>query len=305
VFEARAMMSTPPADLEPEIDRLYQLPLDEFVQARNELAGRARSDGHAEVALQVQALAKPSVSAWAVNQLHWRARREFDALMQTGQKLRAAQEATLRGRGTDVRDARKQRDAALVAALERTLDLLLQSGHPVTPAMRLRIATDLDALAAYGGTPPGTVAGRLVQDLEPPGFEVFAGLQAGATRTGKAEPDQRRPHRRAGAEVVSFEAIANARRAVADAERVAGERRAEAHRAASALEHARDEVKAAQAEAARARTAWEEAQRKVEQAERQVPEREQHVERARRAAEEAIDALERARRALEAVKRKK
>ena len=50
--------------IEDEIARLYQLPLDEFTSARNALAKRAGSD-----AAGIRALTKPSVPAWAVNQL--------------------------------------------------------------------------------------------------------------------------------------------------------------------------------------------------------------------------------------------
>ena len=292
-------------DVDPEIDRLYQLPLDEFVHARNELAARVRAEGRENEAMRVHSLAKPSVSAWAVNHLFWRARAEFDALMKAGARLRAAQEATLGGRGGDVRNAGKERDAALVGALDRTLDLLQQSGHPATPAMRLRIATDLDALAAYGGSPPGGAAGRLIDDLDAPGFEVFEGMRARARRPLKREPEGRRPHRRAAAEVVSFEAIAGARRAVAEAERAAGEKRAEAQRAADALDQARADVKTAHADEARAKSAWDEARRRLEQAEHRVPEREKQAEDARRAAREAGEAIERARAALEQVRKKK
>ncbi len=299
------MTSKTPTETETEIDHLYQLALDAFVEARNDLAARMRADGQAQEALRIQALAKPPVSAWAVNQLYWRARTEFDALMRTGQKLRAAQEATLKGRGGDVREAGKQRDAALVSALERTLDLLQQSGHPATPAMRLRIATDLDALAAYGGTPPGTVPGRLVEDLDPPGFEVFDGLRSRGSKAAKPEPDERRSRRRGAAQVVSFEAIAGARRAVSDAEHAASEKRAEAHRAERALEHARAEAKTARGEVVRAKAAWETAQRQAEEAERILPAREEELEGARRAVADASAALESARAALEALKNRK
>src|SRR3954451_19713893 len=51
--------------LEQEIERLYQLPLEEFTPARNALA-----KGSTEAA-RIRALAKPPIGAWAVNQLYW------------------------------------------------------------------------------------------------------------------------------------------------------------------------------------------------------------------------------------------
>jgi hypothetical protein len=50
------------------IDELYQLPLDEFTAARNALA---KSTGDASI----KKLEKPSLSAWAVNQLFWHQRK--------------------------------------------------------------------------------------------------------------------------------------------------------------------------------------------------------------------------------------
>jgi hypothetical protein len=299
------MAATTRSDVEIEIDRLYQRPLDEFVQARNELGSRVRAQGNGEAALRLHSLAKPSIFAWAVNQLYWQARPAFDALMKAGQQLRRVQATALQGRAADLRNAGRERDVALVAALDRTLELLQQAGHPATPAMRLRLASNLDALAAHGGTPPGTVPGRLVEDLEPPGFEVFAGIERRAARAGKAEPEEPRRQRTSAPKVVSFEAIANARRAVADAERALNEKRAEAHRAVAALEQARAEVQAAQAETERAKSAWDAAQRRVEQAERRVPARESAAERARRAADQAVQAADRARATLEAVRRER
>src|SRR6266498_1826918 len=51
------------------LERLYGLPLEGFVAARDEAVRHLRQDGKAEAAEQVAELRKPTVSAWAVNQL--------------------------------------------------------------------------------------------------------------------------------------------------------------------------------------------------------------------------------------------
>ena len=56
------MNGVPPLDV--EIDRLYQLPLDEFTDARNALAKAAGKNG-----AKVRGLRKPPVAAWAINQV--------------------------------------------------------------------------------------------------------------------------------------------------------------------------------------------------------------------------------------------
>ena len=58
---------------DPEVARLYQLPLDSFTNERNALAKKLGQPA-------IKQLAKPSVPAWAVNQLFWRHRTEFDRL---------------------------------------------------------------------------------------------------------------------------------------------------------------------------------------------------------------------------------
>src|SRR5207302_2540726 len=62
-------------ELESELDDLFARPLSEFTTARNELSRRLKKAGQEEAATRVQALKKPSVPVWAVNQL---ARRHQD-----------------------------------------------------------------------------------------------------------------------------------------------------------------------------------------------------------------------------------
>src|SRR5688500_11267390 len=88
----RAVRSGPmAADLEAEVDRLYRLPLEEFVRARDELARRLRGEGSREEAAQVKALPKPTAAAWAVNQLARSNRREVDLLLDAAHRLRTLQ----------------------------------------------------------------------------------------------------------------------------------------------------------------------------------------------------------------------
>ena len=67
----------PERTFDAEIDRLYQLPLDEFTAARNALAKKAGADG-----ASIRSLTKPPVAAWAVNQVYWRDRSTYDALIE-------------------------------------------------------------------------------------------------------------------------------------------------------------------------------------------------------------------------------
>src|SRR5678816_1545408 len=67
--------------LENAVDGLFQLPLSDFIAARKALAARLKQLGHPTEAERVKVLAKPSTSAWAVNQLYWQHRETFDELI--------------------------------------------------------------------------------------------------------------------------------------------------------------------------------------------------------------------------------
>ena len=57
------------AQVEAEIDQLYQLPLGDFTAARDELAKRLRSEGRGDLAEEVKKHRKPAVAVWLVNRL--------------------------------------------------------------------------------------------------------------------------------------------------------------------------------------------------------------------------------------------
>ena len=64
--------NAPPDPVESDIAGLFRLPLPAFVTARNDLAQALTRAGREDTAARVRVLPKPSVSAWVVNQLHWR-----------------------------------------------------------------------------------------------------------------------------------------------------------------------------------------------------------------------------------------
>src|SRR5437762_1838239 len=79
-------------------DPLYQLPLDEFTAARNALA---KETGDASI----KKLEKPSLAAWAVNQLYWHKRKLYDDVVKTSGQLRTAYKQQLAGKSADVHAA--------------------------------------------------------------------------------------------------------------------------------------------------------------------------------------------------------
>jgi hypothetical protein len=305
-------MTAEPSD----IDALFRLPADEFTSARNALATRLKAAGQADAASRVKSLPKPPVSAWAVNQLYWRHRQAFDALLAAGDLLRRAQARSLRAaspRGDGLREAMEARRAALAELTTRAGVLLEAAGHAASPDMTRRIATTLDALAAYGSGTDGPQPGRLTNDVDAPGIEALTSLVKG--RAGRARgagpsrviPFGKRETQRAGrpsdpaAEKRRREAERKAQRgaqaaAVRAAERALADARKAAARAEAALRQA----------AAHAKTAEQTKEAIAVRLEKVVADADRTRQQARRVAadaEEAAQAVADAERALEDARR--
>ena len=223
--------------LDARIDELYQQPPAEFTGARNALA---KTLSGADAA-RVRALPKPTVVPWVVNQVYWRARGVFDRLRKSGERLRAAQIAALKGRSADLRGATEaHRQAIAEAAAQAVRIAQTASVHP--GADELTRTLEALSLAPEIPEPPG----RLTRPLRPAGFEALTGV------TPVVVPAQKAPQ--------------HAKREQETAKR----EEAEARRAAAELAKAEAVLDRAQAAETRARIAWERAKRDVESAERGV-----------------------------------
>ena len=250
-------------DVEQELDRLYALPLDEFTAARNDLARRLTKAGRADAAAEVKKLAKPSVPVWTANQLARREPGEVRALLRSAEELRKAQERVLGGKGaSDLQDRLAEQRRAVRALARLGRDVLGDEGRSASDAIVERIAKTLDAAALDEGARFQLRAGRLTEELEPPGFEALAGMRPArprSKRAGVAKPKG---------------GVAEARRRVQDTQR---EVRARAREAAQA------ESEAAQAEsaAAEARRKARAARKRSDGAERALAEAEAALKKAR------------------------
>ena len=293
-----------PRRIDTDLDRLYQLPPDEFTAARNALAKDAGAEG-----ADVRRLSKPPIAAWAVNQIYWKRRGIYDALIDASTELRKLHKAILSGRRADIREAAKVHDEAIDAALKAALGILGEEGHPVTDATRQAILTTLRALPA--DDPPG----RLTRTLQPGGFEMLAGLSIAGPKSGASSRSFRLKAEATTAEAKKAEAAtpsklatqAKARtdpkaaaqakaaqeaaaRAVREAEQAAGRAEFEAARltreatkAAKELEEARETLETAQQALEDAKAAAATTARARETADRRAKEAERALDAARRA----------------------
>jgi hypothetical protein len=183
---------------EPDIDRLFGLALDEFTGARNELARGLKSTGDADAAAAVQALPKPSVAAWTINQLARVDGKGVKALLAAGEALRTAQGRLLAGEdaAAELRDASTQEREAVTELTRRAEAVLRESGRTATQTTLDRIAATLRAAALTDDGRRLLEAGRLTGELEPPGFDELAGAGRPIRRrtTQRATADRRRRH---------------------------------------------------------------------------------------------------------------
>lgn len=171
-----------------QFDALFRLPPPEFVAARNALAATLKKGGHEREASRVKALPKPSISAWTINQLYWRHRDAFDALLEAGERFRQGQASRLQGHGPDIRALLNQWRESLAGMSRLAVQILQQSSGSAPANVMRRVTASLEAISAYGRAPGAPPAGRLVEDVEPPGFESLAALvpQVGETHKGNA-----------------------------------------------------------------------------------------------------------------------
>jgi hypothetical protein len=157
------------------IDALFQLPLDEFTAARNELA-KQTGDG------SIKKLEKPNLAAWAVNQLYWHQRKLYDEVIKTSTQVRTAYKQMLAGKSADVKAAEAFHTEAMRKAKDAIRAILTAAGNNASDAMMTPINETLDALPTTD--PPG----RLTKPLRRTGFEALQGVTIAAKPSKPVAP---------------------------------------------------------------------------------------------------------------------
>ena len=249
-------------EIETAIDRLYGLPLDEFTAARNELARACRADGDRDGAERVKALPKPSVAAWAVNQLARKEQGGVRALLAAGERLRAAQAELLAGgSGDELREASATLRAAVSELVPPARAIVASGGRAATEATMDRIAETLRAAATGEEGRELLERGRLTSDLDATGFGSLPPAAVPRSRPPTSVETSARTRWRERAEERVRELrsevdrledavretereAAAARRAAEDAERAAARERARLEEAAARLARAEEELRA-------------------------------------------------------------
>jgi hypothetical protein len=261
-------------------DDLYGLPLDRFVPERTALAKALRAGGEREEAARVTKLRKPSVAAWAVNQLVRTQSQAVKELFEAGDALQRAQSELLAGRGDAqaMRKAGEQERSAVGELTAAARGLLSSQGHELTASTLDRVSDTLHAAAFDEEARAQVREGTLEKELRHVGLGGTGGLSLAA-------PPSRPPRRRkAGQADQAEEEKERAARERAEQRAAATKAEAEARRL---LERAARERATAQSRRDRAADALDEADGALAAAAERVEE----AERAHRRAREALERL--------------
>jgi hypothetical protein len=199
---------------EMDADELYGLPLEQFIPERTALAKSLRGQKRRDEAAAVAGLRKPSVAAWAVNQLVRTQRDATKGLFDAGDALRDAQSELLDGRGDGkaLREARERQRTAVEDLVTKARGLLTSEGYELSTAIIERVGDTLHAAALDEAAREQVRDGRLERELRHVGLGlglgegVFGlGGEAAAPHKGAGKPKdtatpQRGAKRSAGAE---------------------------------------------------------------------------------------------------------
>lgn len=192
----------------PEVRGLFRQPPESFVAARDVLVKRLRTEGREDEARAVKALRKPTVPAWALDQLADRDPSGIETLLDTGAQVRAAQQAALTARDPErLRVATAVRRAAVTALADAAAAALTEAGRDPAPHRDAVVA----ALEAAAVDPAAAEDLRNGTFERPPasaaGFGDLAGLSVlpgGAATEDDAEEESAPSRGRGGAREVDL-----------------------------------------------------------------------------------------------------
>lgn len=168
----------------PEIDaiadELYGLPADEFIAARTAYAKQAKSDGDKQRAAAIQAMKKPTVAAWLVNQLVREHRDEVEVLVDLGAEMRRGLSGVS---GEEMRELTKRRFQLVAALVKRSGEIGAAAGRGGNADASSAVQATLEATLSDQASADAVLGGRLSEPLSVSGFgfgNPFAVVDAGS-----------------------------------------------------------------------------------------------------------------------------
>jgi hypothetical protein len=303
-------------------DELYSLTPAEFIAVRDERSRQARAAGQRDLASAIKKLARPTASAWLVNQLARDLPGPMGHLFEVGEELLEAQRTLS---GDRMRELSADRRRAIANLLPEASQLAARARQTASATVLGEVRATLEAAIADPAARDAVRSGRLTKALVYAGLgevDLTAALAAvpepGRAKAARASgrPGTRAAQpadgvmRRAGADsggaertVPSAErTVPGAEPEVATAEQVVATAEREANAATAALEKAERQATSLEEQRQFLRRRLDHLERELEQAraedaqlERQAREARERAKNARASAEAAAKALESAR----------
>ena len=194
-------------DFDEVADELYALAPEAFTAARNERSRQARATGDSELAAQIARLARPTVAGWLANQVVRAHPDEVRALVELGDRLRAA---TTAGDGAALRELAPAQRQVVAALVGRAGEVARSAQRSVSEAAAGELENTFRAALADPTAAGQLGQGRLSGALVPSGF---VGPASGARPKARRAKEPRPPQ--------SVDAAAEQRRAARAAEEAA------------------------------------------------------------------------------------
>jgi hypothetical protein len=294
--------------VEQAADELYALPPGDFTRARDARVKEIRGDGDREAAESVKALRKPTVAAWALNQLSRQKSADVNRLVAAGEDLRAAQEELLGGGDRSAFQEAATTERELVAKLSGDAVALAGDAGERASGLQEKVAATLHAAALDEETASELSAGRLTREREAIGGFGAATMAPAPSARGTAKPKAKdaTAESKAGSKATGTTASGGAKQAARSKSGAKGA--AQSKSDATGAARSKSDSKAARAEVERrqrlaaARTDERHARRELDAAAKAV----QHVqERAEAAEAHAAEAVERAKTTAERLREAK
>jgi hypothetical protein len=249
--------------VDPRADDLYTLDPSEFTAARDRLAAELKKAGERDGAAEVKALRRPTVTAWALNQLARRHGDEVRLLLAASAEVARAQvEVSAGGETSAFRRLTKERRELVHRLAAAGTAVLDEREAGSGGGRRDALVTALEAASMDEEGGEALLAGRLTTEPQPAagfgGFLTAAVASAeGTSRTGPSRGEVRaardRAERARSAATEAAEAAAAAEEKAAGLERQLADARSRAGRARTRA----DEAAEAADEAERALTGLE------------------------------------------------
>lgn len=161
-------------------DELYALAPGAFTATRNTRAAQAREGGDRQLAAAIASLRRPTVGAWAVNQLSRHRAHRLTGLLDLGPALRSAQDELA---GEAIRRLSRQRQEAVRTLVDDARSIAEEAGERLTRAGQAEVEGVLERALADPELAEAVRLGRLTTAT---GQAAVSGFESGASTAPRA-----------------------------------------------------------------------------------------------------------------------